>query len=1112
MQNRVVELKTLSVSSMTSLEHFLAGGRLPFAGRTEEVDAILSFQFDGEEGDGLQAGLVVGEAGCGKSRLIEEALPHISPRGGATVHAKLRPEGIASIGALLAPALWGSDSAGRLLKAEPEPTLPSVVAGLKRVASLRRTLLVIEDVHLLGGTAAREFGMLLEQLADEPIRLLCASRHSGPDIRALLLPFLRLELDLNSLSRRGVAALWRELFGTPPADEILDVLMRATLGNPLAVRSAIRGGINSGALLPLEGGDVSISGEAFADVVERSAERMTAGMIAHLNAEEQGALCLLAALGESFSVEGVRLLLGEEGEEMVEKFMKDGILVSAAEAVVPLNGRKSAAPPLAFSHSLLHGPLLERGEIDPNLLVSLLEERVPLYAVTPYDLVAQSPGLHAVDPERAAATIDSLNRIAQYLNETSDWTYALTVHRAAGRLLEGGEWSSAEERLLSEAGLLKYHIRLLRRRSSPDDYIEIVEQYLELSRQLASLGYPEDYLYALTYRQGILFQQKDERHWGVQEMVEEHLKRFPDLRYTIPYIDFIREMNHHAAATLNRERQRRIEVELEDIRRSERYAPEIAAYALKNIGSYLLLSWESEEELERREEVRRELDRLDGGNLVHRPWTLDYLYWTGRIVEMIGREEGLETHYRETSVWLNYMSTVCLRLSARIMLGEGGEEMEKSVASLERSLPREADREALLDRLRIPVSALILCGREEQAARLVADYDIPVETLGLFDRVMMWFKGERPGPLWSEGEEFFSEDEAALCRMVEEADRGGGISPETLDGIVRTTRIRPIKLTDLSAVSAILVVAEWEVRQGRDFPAEFIEDFLRPAVLAGLEWLAERSLVVPLPRFLARGKRFLQPREREGWEKPTGDHPPVQSAAIPERETRLRIGMFGTITCRRRGEEPVRLRGGRNQALLGTLVADLLLREPMERIDFIALATGDESDPDRARRSMNVAVLRLREVLGKEAILTDGETPRLNPEDVSVDLLDAYDFLRLSRKLLRRGELRPAREELAKTLNLWSGRVPFPGLYADLFEELREQFETGLRNTVVSVGEKLLEVEDNEAAEELLGKAFAILPEDEEIGELLKTALVRLGKYADSGWVEMKGSESLESS
>jgi hypothetical protein len=111
---------------------------------------------------------------------------------------------------------------------------------------------------------------------------------------------------------------------------------------------------------------------------------------------------------------------------------------------------------------------------------------------------------------------------------------------------------------------------------------------------------------------------------------------------------------------------------------------------------------------------------------------------------------------------------------------------------------------------------------------------------------------------------------------------------------------------------------------------------------------------------------------------------------------------------------------------------------------------------------------------------------------------------------LREGNLRTAREELGRALRLWNGAVPFPGLYADLFEELRERFESTIRMAVITLGQRLLEADDPEGVEETVGTAFAILPDDEEIGEIYRTALERLGKRADAQGVSMRVAEEFE--
>src|SRR5688572_18100790 len=82
---------------------FFNHGTLPSVGRERERERIVEFWRlpPSQGGTELRAMLLIGEAGVGKSHLIEGALRAIEEEGGATVHIKLRPEGSASLAPLI---------------------------------------------------------------------------------------------------------------------------------------------------------------------------------------------------------------------------------------------------------------------------------------------------------------------------------------------------------------------------------------------------------------------------------------------------------------------------------------------------------------------------------------------------------------------------------------------------------------------------------------------------------------------------------------------------------------------------------------------------------------------------------------------------------------------------------------------------------------------------------------------------------------------------------------------------------------------------------------------------------------------------------------------------
>src|SRR5207237_2762318 len=175
---------------MHSLADFLNHGILPFTGRLKELEALAGFWRSTARSTGLRVATLTGEAGIGKSRLLESLLPLVAREGGVTIHAKLYPDSAASIAPLVCRALWKSASALRLMQQEPEESIHGAATALRRLARLRPLLLLLEDVHLLQGETLRELSMLLTSIADEPIAVLCAARSLDGGARGVLEPFL----------------------------------------------------------------------------------------------------------------------------------------------------------------------------------------------------------------------------------------------------------------------------------------------------------------------------------------------------------------------------------------------------------------------------------------------------------------------------------------------------------------------------------------------------------------------------------------------------------------------------------------------------------------------------------------------------------------------------------------------------------------------------------------------------------------------------------------------------------------------------------------------------------------------------------------------------------
>ena len=172
-----------------------------------------------------------------------------------------------------------------------------------------------------------------------------------------------------------------------------------------------------------------------------------------------------------------------------------------------------------------------------------------------------------------------------------------------------------------------------------------------------------------------------------------------------------------------------------------------------------------------------------------------------------------------------------------------------------------------------------------------------------------------------------------------------------------------------------------------------------------------------------------------------------------------------------------------------------MLRRPLERREFGQLASGEES-ADRARNILSIAVHRLREQLGQDAILTDGETPRLNEDVVRVDLLEAHNLLDKARSALRARELLRAKLALVQCLDLVGEETPFPGLYDTFFEALRDDFAARQRRLLLELVNSLA-VEDPAGALGILEECSLLARQDEDLNQLRKDLLLRLGQSAE---------------
>ncbi|WP_306366817.1 helix-turn-helix transcriptional regulator [Nocardiopsis sp. CC223A] len=231
-----------------------------FIGRDRQLTALVE-DAHRVRADGARAVLVCGDAGIGKTRLIDEYRDR-TPLGRTAVGGclELGGDGIpfAPFTALLrdlsrdprdggtvpvpgAGPVQGADDTGRARLFE------SVLTRLEERARPGGLLAVVEDLHWADASTRDLLVFLLRNLGEAPVHLVATVRtddlHRTHPLRRLLPQIERLprvsRLDVEPFSRDEVAAQAAALGGRPPVD--LDLLHERSGGNPLFVEALLDG-------------------------------------------------------------------------------------------------------------------------------------------------------------------------------------------------------------------------------------------------------------------------------------------------------------------------------------------------------------------------------------------------------------------------------------------------------------------------------------------------------------------------------------------------------------------------------------------------------------------------------------------------------------------------------------------------------------------------------------------------------------------------------------------------------------------------------------------------------------------------------------------------------
>ena len=1111
---------------MKQLIDFLNHGIVPFVGRAKEKERLLRYWEQTFDADGLRAFLLLGEAGIGKSSLLQIVSRQIESQGGVIIHAKLLPESALSISSLLPQSIWYSETSRQLLPSRPGGSLPEISTALRRLARLRPLLLIIEDIHLLGDEAAGEFAQLLEAVASEPLSLLCGARPHSLTCRNLLERFLVDEIMLPGLSSGDIGELLQQLFDMIPEPDMVTGLRDATGGNPLALRGALRSTLRK----HLEG-DTASEGRVIlpdpANIVrsaQQSADMLARGILSHLLQDEQKIAQELATLGEVVS-RTTALQFCNDAEEIVQRLVYKGILSPVRQPSPLLAGNPvEEDPPLKFTHSLLHQRLVEEEDVSVDKLLEVIGQGMPLYSLLPLRIVGEHVAEAGLESDRLESAIRRIMMIARQLNGTTEWPRAGELIKIAMNLFQQyHQLYPAIPSALLEADLCETQLWLMNGRLGTltsqvnrDDYREYLARLLALTSEAETSGLLERRIDAWRHQHMIMMDDYP-ASLEVWDHVDHLIERFPSLFLSEAHLQFLvfiaRTIARHGDSEQCRRLKDRVREMLENPEATEKLKNELHI----RITLPILPLVTTKEELEENLEIARKAEE----NLL-------YDYRAG-----ISRRASFENAYTGLLFIGGYMHEATERAGGAARLCR---DLGQKAGVFQNNLTELAGKAGLgMSLEEVMQKALLLSGSSEVAQhpgfrRMIGTY---LAEIGLLHNNPEWttealkeFAPDVPHhyveadvilALQNESLEDLlpiipdNKEERRKIRLLIEAVLGKGKSNGMAVDIAREWLTGPLLGTGslLSLHATILLV----LQAGKHDPRfADLKPLITRALHNGLAWLNERRLFNYMSGMLERYPDFFSAAERKVWKKEIAELSKAwkiqEQARKPQRKTK--VSMLGTITLHIPGQEPKDLRGSRLKTMLGLLVGDQLLETPLSRNEFHRIATGEEDDPNLARKNTNMAVIRLREALGADAIQTGDETYQLDPHMVEVDLWKATALLDEALQGLRHRSLLRATPPLLEALTIINGEVAFPGLYDEFFETLRDDIEARLRRGIIEVSRTLLYEGDPLKAEEILRKAFGIMPEDEEILELLEEALTRLDKRVEAARVRAEARRKVE--
>ena len=1077
---------------------------LPFVGRGAEIEYVNAFVRGALAAERLSVLWVQGEAGIGKSRLIDQIAEDFYPST-ILIRCRLYPNAALSIQSILAGAVLETARRYGISSSLTLPsTLPSTLAEIRGIIRRYPTILVFEDVHLIDEEAAREFASIVHGLEHEPTGIVCTTRPSNGQIYGTVLPFLVATLSLTPLNLVDLAEMATHFgYRKDQFPNILRLILEKTRGFPLAVWSIFRRIQSDPARFRAH--PLRETREIARDLSLSVMQSMSHGV------SEKDLECArqLSVLGEVFSSRAAALLV-DNAEQVIVNLRRTGILSPVSGNPPPIVGTISVDEPhqdwlFRFSHSLLHDTLLEEAPEADERLLSLLESDLPLFSTTPFT--------HAVEAEKIVQQKENLDRllsrqrlIVSSLIGSPAWSSGVRLFRRTEELLEAHRAKFSEEEYREhrlEMLLLKCH--LFNGFTTRPEFQQPLQELLEMTLEPES---EEEAIRRIEVLKHGLFSTQSTWQLRSEETLEEAtalIARFPHLLLHPSHIELMKSIGGAVRSSNSPESARTFvgmldralqEAEEQGDRRTE-------VLILRDVAPTILPAFYTEEEMQERRELAGRIMQTfrnqepSGGVLA--TWV--------RFLEITGQagaaNESLQKWMPPILSGYDISIEVSLRLQRLNVDSALGLPIDK-IARRARALiiefenlqppPKEGKAPSFV---RVAVGMhLILIGMMRGDVR--RGYELAVEMCGGvedsisgymdLERALLLGDVERVHHLAAERTPSRLFDKVLhWLREKSEATLKGALTQLTVNLERSILRRQDLLAIRISITFFELFKTEWQKVINPEEQRGLIADALRN----GLRWLGEREAPGYAETFARTAREYLTTEEiadllgetqiflPQG--KSEEESPPKKTSsqkkrdntadlvtATPFSEPDLLVEVLGTFATKKKGEKLKKTRGARMKRFIGMLAAQEMLSSDLTLPQFRQSAT-EIDDPEESANYLRILTSRLRKSIGAEMIITDGEhPPRFDRTYVVLDVADVIETIDRAGNAAEGNNGATAILLIEEALKRTAAGTPFPDQEGEFFDAARQELKDRLRLAVNKTVDLLRREGSDEKASDLL--------------------------------------------